>query len=284
MDSIEDWLRRPGGLAGHLRELRRGARLTGSELARQLGWTQSKVSKIETGKQMPTDEDLSDWLRTCGATDAAKATLTALLAEAQGLHQEWRQQVRLGQSAIQRNYDQMVSRASRIRNTEIVYIPGLLQTPSYARSRIEESVRLHGADPNEVDSATAQRMLRQQVLYDTSKKFEFLIFEAALRVLLCSPMDMLAQLDRVLNITDLSHITLGVIPFGRQLSIAPQNSFLLLGDELAIVETFIGEYMFHGEEAAAYSAAMGQLANDAAYDGEARKLIGRAMAELRSIT
>ncbi|WP_170215120.1 helix-turn-helix domain-containing protein [Micromonospora aurantiaca] len=284
MDSIEDWLRRPGGLSGHLRDLRRGAGLTGAELARHLSWTQSKVSKIETGKQMPTDEDLSGWLTTCGATNATKATLTALLAEAQGLHQEWRQQVRLGQSAIQRNYDQLVSKASRIRNVEIVYIPGLLQTPSYARSRIEEGVRLHGADPDEVDSATARRILRQQVLYDTSKRFEFLVFEAALRVLLCSPLDMLAQLDRTLNITDMPHISLGIIPFGRQLSIAPQNSFLLLGDDLAIVETFIGEYMFHGEEAAAYSTVMEQLANDAVYDDGARKIVERAIADLRSTT
>ncbi|KAB1116853.1 transcriptional regulator [Micromonospora aurantiaca] len=282
MDSIEDWLRRPGGLAGHLRELRRGAGLTGAEMARRLGWTQSKVSKIETGKQMPTDEDLFGWLATCDATDAARATLTALLAEAQGLHQEWRQQVRLGQATIQRNYDQLVSRASRIRNAEIVYIPGLLQTPRYARSRIEESVQLHGANPDEVESATARRMLRQQVLYDTSKSFEFLVFEAALRILLCPPSDMLAQLDRLINITDMSHITLGIIPFGRQLSTAPQNSFLLLGDDLAIVETFIGEYMFHGGEAAAYSAVMDRLVNDAVYDAKARKVVQRAISDLRS--
>ncbi|WP_018788572.1 helix-turn-helix transcriptional regulator [Micromonospora sp. CNB394] len=283
MDSIEDWLRRPGGLAGHLRDLRRGAGLTGAELARHLSWTQSKVSKIETGKQMPTDEDLSGWLTTCGATKATKATLTALLAEAQGLHQEWRQQVRLGQSAIQRNYDQLVSKASKIRNTEIVYIPGLLQTPSYARSRIEEGVQLHGADPDEVGSATARRIMRQQVLYDTSKDFEFLVFEGALHILLCPPSDMLAQLDRLINITDMPHIKLGVIPFGRQLATAPQNSFLLLGDDLAIVETFIGEYMFHGGEAAAYSAVMDRLANDALYDVEARKIVQRAMAALRGV-
>ncbi|PSK65002.1 hypothetical protein B0E53_03040 [Micromonospora sp. MH33] len=282
MDSIEDWLRRPGGLAGHLRELRRGAQLTGAEMARRLGWTQSKVSKIETGKQMPSDEDLSGWLATCHASEASQATLLALLHEAQGLHQEWRQQVRLGQSTIQRNYDQLVSKATRIRNAEIVYVPGLLQTPGYARSRIEEGVRLHGADPDEVESATARRMLRQQVLYDTSKKFEFIVFEAALRVLLCPPLDMLAQLDRLTNVADLPHITLGIIPFGRQLSTAPQNSFLLLGDDLAVVETFIGEYMFHGEEAAAYSNVMDRLADDAVHGSEARKVIQRAMTELRN--
>lgn len=283
VDSIEDWLRRPGGLAGHLRGLRRSAGLTGNQLARQLGWTQSKVSKIETGKQMPTEDDLSRWMEICQATDAARTTLMTLLAEAQGLHQEWKQQVRLGQASIQRNYDQLARKAKVIRNAEVIYIPGLLQTPGYARSRIQEGVRLHGADPTEVESATAHRMLRQQLLYDTSKKFEFVITEAALRLLLCPPLDMLAQLDRLLNLADMSHITLGIIPFGRQLSTAPQNSFLLLGNDLAIVETFIGEYMFHGEEALAYSTAMDRLLADAVFGSEAHDVIRRASTDLRQI-
>ncbi|MET8278477.1 helix-turn-helix transcriptional regulator [Micromonospora sp. NPDC005174] len=283
MDSIEDWLRRPGGLAGHLRGLRRSAGLTGAQMARQLGWTQSKVSKIETGKQMPTDDDLDGWITICHASDVMSATLRTLLAEAQGLHQEWKQQVRLGQTAIQQNYDQLVSRATLVRNAEIIYIPGLLQTPGYARSRIEEGVRLHGADPGDVDSATARRMSRQQALYDTSKTFEFVISEAALRLLLCPPLDMLAQLDRLIHLADMQHVTLGILPFGRQLSIAPQNSFLLLGPQLAIVETFIGEYMFHHEEAAAYSVVMDRLLSESVIGVEAQKVIRRAMADLRSV-
>ena len=251
-------------------------------MASRLGWTQSKVSKIETGKQMPSHDDLTGWMEACQATEVVRATLTTLLAEAQGLHQEWKQQVRLGQTAIQRNYDGLASKASIIRNAEIIYVPGLLQIPRYARSRIEEGVRLHGADPAEVDSATARRMSRQQVLYDTSKKFEFVITEAVLRLLLCPPGDMLAQLDRLLNITDMPHITLGIIPFGRQLSTAPQNSFLLVDNDLAIVETFIGEYMFHGGEASAYSAAMDRLQAEAVYDREAHEVIRRAMTDLRS--
>lgn len=252
-------------------------------MARQLGWTQSKVSKIETGKQMPTDEDLDGWIAACHASDIASTTLKTLLAEAQGLHQEWKQQVRLGQAAIQQNYDQLVSRAALVRNAEIIYIPGLLQTPGYARSRIEEGVRLHGADPGDVESATARRISRQQALYDTSKTFEFVITEAALRLMLCPPLDMLAQLERLINLADMPHITLGVLPFGRQLSIAPQNSFLLLGDHLAIVETFIGEYMFHHEDAAAYSAVMDRLLSDSTVGVECQKIIRRAVADLRRV-
>ncbi len=87
-------------------------------MAHHLGWTQLKISKIETGRQMPTEEDVAAWAQACRAGPDATQTLLALLAEAQGLHREWKQQVRLGQAAIQRNYDQLARKARTIRNAE----------------------------------------------------------------------------------------------------------------------------------------------------------------------
>ncbi len=281
MRSIEEWLNRPGGLAWRLRDVRLSAGLTGTRLAQDLGWTQSKVSKIETGRQMPAEEDIVAWANNCQARPETTEALLSLLAEAQGLHREWKQQVRLGQAAIQRNYDELARRATAIRNAEIIYIPGLLQTAAYARCRIAEGVRLHGASSDEIEAATAQRMLRQQILYDTSKRFEFVITEAALRFLLCPRPAMLAQLDRLLGLAGLSHIKLGIIPFGVELPTAPQNAFILFDDELAVVETFVGETMHHADEAAAYAAAMDSLASEAWYDERARELIIKAGERLR---
>lgn len=284
MNSIEEWLNRPGGLTERLRATRRTAGLTGTQLARDLGWPQSKVSKIETGRQMPTDEDISSWASACDAPDAVAAELARLLAEAQALHHEWKHQVRLGQVGIQRNYDELARRAAVIRNAEVVYIPGLLQTAAYARCRIAEGTRLHGANPEEIDAATAERMRRQQILYDTTKRFEFVITEAALRFLLCPQDVMLAQLDRLLSVTGLAHITFGIIPFGVELSTTPQNGFILFDEELAVVETFTGETMHHGEEAAAYARAMSSLLAEAATGEDARRLVTRTIEDLQRTT
>jgi transcriptional regulator with XRE-family HTH domain len=248
LKSIEEWLSRPGGLASRLRDARLSANLTGTRLAKNLGWTQSKISKIETGRQMPTEDDVRVWARGCKATAETTQTLLSLLAEAQGLHREWKQQVRLGQTAIQGNYDELARKATTIRNAEIIYIPGLLQTAEYAQCRIAEGVRLHGASQDEIEAATAQRMLRQQILYDTSKRFEFVITEAALRFLLCPRQAMLAQLDRLLGLAGLSHIKLGIIPFGIELPTAPQNAFILFDNDLAVVETFATE-TWYGDQA-----------------------------------
>jgi len=123
-------------------------------------------------------------------------------------------------------------------------------------------------------------MQRQQVLYNTSKRFQFVITEAALRLLLCPRAAMLAQLDRLLAITGLAHINLGVIPFGVELPTAPQNSFILF-DDLAVVETFVGETMHHDTEAATYSSTLDSLADEAHHDEDCRQTILRAMEELR---
>lgn len=282
MQSIEEWLNRPDGLASRLRAIRRNAGLTGSRMADELGWRQSKVSKIETGKQLPTDDDIAGWVRVCGADAHFSRELMEQLAEARALHREWKQQVRLGHVAIQRNYEDLARGATVIRNAEVALIPGLLQTADYARYRIAESVTMHHASSDDIDTAIAQRMRRQQILYDTSKRFEFVITEAALRLLLCPRATMLVQLDRLLTLIGMPHIQLGIIPFGVELPTAPQNGFILFDDKLAVVETFVAETMHHADEAAAYAAAMDNLVAEAWNEEQARELIQQAIRALHA--
>lgn len=282
MNTIESWLIRPGGLAERLRELRKAAGLTGARMASDLGWLQSKVSKIETGRQMPTAENVQAWARRCGASPEIAQELLELLSEAQVIHREWRQRVRLGQTPVQRSYDDLAQQATTIRSAEIICVPGLLQTPEFAAARIAEAVQLHGAPEQEVTAATAERIRRQQILYDTSKTFEFVITEAVLHILLCPPSVMLAQLDRLLSLTaGMPHITFGVIPFRVPMAITPQNSFILF-DDLAVVETFAGETVHHGDEATTYAAAMDRLSAVAWTGDRARQLILQAADALRT--
>ncbi|MBX6768780.1 MAG: helix-turn-helix domain-containing protein, partial [Actinomadura rubrobrunea] len=56
-------------LGVRLRELRQDARLTQRRLAELAGWHESKVSKIEHGKQTPSEDDISTWCRLVGADD-----------------------------------------------------------------------------------------------------------------------------------------------------------------------------------------------------------------------
>lgn len=83
-----------------LRELRRDARLTGRQLAAAYGWHPSKISKIEGGKQTPSEDDIEAWAHGCGHPELA-AELIASLWTLEGQYVEFRRMFRAGQRATQ---------------------------------------------------------------------------------------------------------------------------------------------------------------------------------------
>src|SRR6266498_5415335 len=91
-------------------------------------------------------------------------------------------------------------------------VPGLLQTAEYARARFAQGVRLHKV-PDDVDEAVRLRVQRQEILYRPDKRFHFVLTEAALRNRLCPVDVMLAQLDRLVALSALRNVRLGIIPF-----------------------------------------------------------------------
>lgn len=275
MKPIEDWLTQPDGLAVRLRALRAQANLAGKDLAAALGWQPSKVSKLENGRQMPTPDDIRAWTAACHANQKTTRALLDLLGEAHAVHLDWKRRMRRGQTAVQANYSQLVEDAKIIRHFETGWIPGLLQTHEYARRVLMESAELHGTDVDEVDAAVSIRLARQRFLYDPGKQFEFLITEAVLRFLLTPPEVMRGQLDRLQTIIGAPNVRFGVIRFGVPLTTTPQNSFQMY-DDLAIVETFVGETTHTDEEAAAYANTMKRLWDDAAVGEPARRLIVQA--------
>lgn len=278
MQPTGETLSQPGGLAERLRRSRKAAGLTGPVLAQRLGWVKSKVPKLENGRQMPTDDDLRAWAEATGHAEELPELLD-LLSEAQAVHRQWRHKLRRGHAALQAEFDRMVRDAKYIRNFEIMLIPGLLQTPDYARYRALEAVRLHNADEGGVDEMVAARMRRQDVLYDSSKTFDFIICEAALRYLLCPPQVMAAQLDRLLSVSGLRNVTLAIIPPGVELAVAPMVGFLTV-DEVTIVETFASQDNYVGTEAATYDQITDGLMAEAVTGDEARRLIMAAAADL----
>jgi len=279
VNPIEEWLTQPDGLADRLRALRAQAALAGKDLAEMNGWQPSKVSRLENGKQMPSAADLEAWARACHADADALQVLLRLLDEIQTDHQNWKRRMKRGQVAVQTSYNEFVQQARLVRHFETVYVPGLIQTPEYARRVLTEMLELHSLDVKDVDAAVATRMQRQQFLYDTAKRFEFLLAEPVLRWLLPPADVMRGQLDRLQTVVGLPNVRFGIIPLGVPLPITPQNSFQMY-DDVAIVETFIGETTYRDEEAAAYARAMYRLWEEAVTGDAARRLIVRAAEDL----
>ena len=269
-------------LGARLREIRRSARLTGRQLAESQGWHPSKVSKIESGRQTASDADITAWAAACGVPDQADELLASLrVLDDQYL--EFRRMFRSGQRAKQIELGRLESETEVVRNFESVFVPGLLQTPGYARARLAEGLEAMGA-PDDVDEALAARMARQLMLYRSSpplRRHHFVVTEAVLRYRLCAAEAMAEQLDRLVAASTLTTIRFGVIPFSHALPVAPVHGFYLYDDHVVYVEQLTGELkLTEPVEVRTYLAAFGQLAGVAVYGGEARALIVRALGEV----
>src|SRR5262249_41804151 len=156
--------------------LRRRAGLNGLELAERAGWAQSKVSRLELGKQTATEADIAIWTRLVGAPAGLAEEVLTLLRSIEAEYVTWKRDLRVGVRAKQRAFLGLEARVNGIRGFETCVFPGLLQTAEYARHRIAEMPALH-AVPEDVDQAVAVRMQRQQVIYDRAKHFHFILSE-----------------------------------------------------------------------------------------------------------
>ena len=262
-------------LAGRLRDLRQAAGLTGIALAAKLGWTQSKISKIETGRTTPDTPDITAWATATGAPPSATAELIDLLAEVRVAQREWQSRFRRGQAVVQRGYDKMARDARLVRCLDISAIPGPLQTADYARLRLMEGVRRHGADPALLDEAVAARVQRGQLLFDSSRRFEFVICEPALRWTLAPADVMRAQFAQVLTLAGLPNVTVGILPFGVPLEDTPQHAWIAF-DDVVLVENLAEERGYEGERAAVFTAVFEDYLARSATGDEARRLITAA--------
>jgi transcriptional regulator with XRE-family HTH domain len=273
---VRDIARARQAIGARLRELRLDARLTGRQIAALYGWQPSKISKIESGKQTPSEADIEAWCRAVNRPDE-QADLVASLRAMETLYAEWRRQLRLGTEAKQQSWLEMEAETTQFRVFEPCVIPGLLQTGEYARQRLSQSVAFYGVR-NDVDEGVAMRLRRQEILYDPSRTFHFVVLEAALRLGMASPEVMLGQLDRLMAAAAMPRVRLGVIPMAAILPFTPLNGFWILDQRAVLAETYSAELaMTVSEEIEQHEQMFGLYARVAHYGPAARKMIAAAI-------
>lgn len=124
-------------------------------------------------------------------------------------------------------------------------------------------------------------MQRQQWLYDPGKRFEFLVAEPVLRWRTCPAEVMRGQLDRLHGVIGLSNVRFGVLPMDAPISTTPQNAFQVY-DDTVFVETFVGESVHQGDDAATYTRILARLWDDAVEGEQARRYLVAAAQALGS--
>ncbi|MER5646036.1 helix-turn-helix transcriptional regulator [Streptosporangium sp. NPDC002524] len=262
-----------------LREVRLDAGLSGRSLAGQAGWQASKVSKIELGRQTPTDHDIRVWLEISDARER-EPDLVAELRSLESKYVEWRRRIRDGVKARQQEIGRLESGAGRIRSFQCSVIPGLLQIPPYMRERFRRSVDIWGAR-DDIEEGIKARIKRQDVLYEAD--VHIVMTEAALRYGTAPREILMEQLDRLSIATSLPRLRLGVIPLRESYAATPLHGFHILEGHTVLVETFAAELtLTQPSEIEIYVKIFDSLAGIARYGREAREVILRVLGDLHA--
>ncbi|MEW1721421.1 helix-turn-helix transcriptional regulator [Streptomyces sp. NPDC093109] len=272
---MSDYQQARVALGMRLRELRKSRSLTGAQLAELLGWTQSKVSKLENGRQTATADDLQRWAAAVERPDTA-GELTSRLAGLESHMRSWRRQLATGHKAVQETLNTEFDRTRTFRAWEGSMIVGSLQTADYARHIFSRYTDLHQS-LRDTEDAVRARMKRQAGLYEAGNKYRIILWEAALHALVCPPSVLAAQLDRLAGVIGMDTVELGIIPFSAPLRIPPANAFWIFDERLVIVEDWHAELWVEDRAGiATYLRVWDMLNGSAVYGADAHRIITRA--------
>jgi transcriptional regulator with XRE-family HTH domain len=258
-------------LGQRLREVRKDARLTGRQLAELAGWHSSKVSKIEYGRQTPSEDDIRTWCRLASADDQVP-DLIATARHIEAMYVEWRRMLGAGTRRRQQMSRELEAETTLMRWYEPLLIPGILHTVEYATAIMRRVIDFYGVT-DDLESGVAVRMERQQILYRGDHRFHIVIAEQALHTTVGGAEVMAGQLDRLLAVMALPRMHFGIVPAHAEYRV-PTNQFIVFDDRLVHVETVSAELSIsQPAEIALYLRAFAELDRLAVHGRAARELV-----------
>jgi transcriptional regulator with XRE-family HTH domain len=277
-------------LAEMLRDLRLAAGMDQTSFgARAGGMSQSKVSRLELGRQVPSLAEARAWAGAAGADADTTARLFELTEAALTELTTKQEELRSGLAAKQQHLGRTEQAVSTIRVYTVV-VPGLLQTAQYARRVFTTGEGLVPGLVRDIPAAVTARLERQQVLYQPGKQFAFVVPEGALR---WRPGPdgarvLAAQLDRVGALSTLEGVTFGIIPWSAEVYALAPNEFAILGDPEkdedaeVVIETVTREiHIRDAAQIAVYLDLWRRLCADAVFGDDAGALLRALVTELR---
>lgn len=198
-------------LGAQLRRLREARGITSEEAAEAIRATHSKISRLERGRSGAKQRDVADLLSLYGVTDETVREEMLMLARHANIPGWWQQYSDVLPRWLEL-YVGLEEAASVIRTYEVQFVHGLMQTEDYARAVV--LIANAHAPAEEIDRRVSARMRRQTLLTQPgAPELWAVLDEAALRR---APGDrdvIRAQLEHLLQITDLPNVTLQIVPF-----------------------------------------------------------------------
>ncbi|GAA0529068.1 hypothetical protein GCM10010172_07130 [Paractinoplanes ferrugineus] len=273
---LQEWLLAPDGVATHLRLLR-GAQ-TGRDFAEAAGMRPAKLSKLELGQQVPTEEDIRQLVAAGGGAQTDADRLVAKLRQMPAVRSEGERQLRFSQVAAQRRLNDRLRNAGHVRIFESLYLPRPFQQLHYSRFVIAQLGQAHGSTEG-FDQAAAVIAGSAQHLHDPARQFDVIVSEAVLRWQMPDPAANRHQLEHLLQLMALPNLTLRVVPLDTQLPVQPSASFALY-DQAGYLDSLTEGAQLTGTSLGGHVSLMQRL-SDASVDGrQTRSIIEAALGRL----
>ena len=210
-------------LGTQLRRLRESRGITAHQAARAIRASESKISRMELGRNAFREVDVADLLTLYGIRDDHEREQMLSLASQANRPGWWHQYQDVLPSWFQA-YVGLEESAESIRSHDAQFVPGLLQTEDYAAAVIE----LGEFSLAETDRLVVLRKERQRRFTSGSLRLWALIDEMALRRPVGDLDLMRAQLEYLLQISERPGLTLQVTPHLSGCSYLVPASFSIL--------------------------------------------------------
>ena len=210
-------------LGTQLRRLREARGITAHEAAQAIRASESKISRIELGRNSFREVDIADLLTLYGITEVVEREQMLTLASQANQPGWWHRYQDVLPTWFQ-SYIGLEESAESIRSYDSQFVPGLLQTEEYSAAVLE----LGEFSPEETDRLVFLRKERQRRFTAGGLRLWAVIDEMALRRPVGNPALMRAQLEHLLEIGDRPGLTLQVTPYPDGASYLVPGSFSIL--------------------------------------------------------
>jgi transcriptional regulator with XRE-family HTH domain len=213
-------------LGSQLRRLREAAGITPEQAGYAIRASRSKISRLENGRVRLKSRDTADLLTLYGVTDAdLRSKFLALVSQANA-PDWWRKYSDILPDWFE-TYVGLEAAASTIRSFEVQFVHGLFQTEDYARALTR--LRRKTAPEAEIERRVALRLKRQDLLSRPNPpRIWSVMDEAVLRRPVGGPAVMRAQFRHLIEVAELPHVTLQLVPFSNGAHAGESGSFTVL--------------------------------------------------------
>ncbi|MFE9924118.1 helix-turn-helix domain-containing protein [Streptomyces sp. NPDC005774] len=244
-------------LGAEVRRMRTAAGMTGEFAAGLLGVDRGKISNIESGTRTISPERLRTLACNCDCDD--DAYVDALVEMARSAGQDWWDKYRGSLPVGLLDIAELEHHAVRLRSVHLIHMPGLLQSTAHAQAVFKAA--LPPLPEHEVALRLAHRLERQRVLEgDDPTAYVGILHEAALRMQFGGPKVAHGQLEHLLVMSSLPHVSLQVIPFtagafpGAGQTVVYMEGPVRRLDTVQIDSTHGPEFVYHEAQLSKYRA------------------------------